>query len=260
MANAHAHPAFREVAHDKSPENIPPLLRQNVSASFQEPEHTSDARRVSGSSFLSSDTEPSPPQSTAAGLSPPSEDFEVRTAKTLLMPTRFKPAPPVSNPLGYGGYEHGAPLSDIGEEETTPRSKKTRTRTPSPTASSPTIAPHSAIWVSQKSDRRLSELSNSSGMSTGSDLHWEGFDPRAGLSDRLKRDLAADGDDIISLDGFESKRNSTATNGDDETTTQALSKRAEQILATAKKRLTVREIGNSGHGVLIVFLRTWRAT
>lgn len=76
-------------------------------------------------------------------------------------------------------------------------------------------------------------------MSTGSDPYWESFDTGAGMSDRLRADLAAARDDTFILDDFGSKRNSTATNGDDEFATQALSKRAEQILANAKKRLTV---------------------
>jgi hypothetical protein len=59
------------------------------------------------------------------------------------------------------------------------------------------------------------------------------------MSDRLKADLAAAGDDNFNLDGFGSKRDSSGINGDDENTSQALGKRAEQILANAKMRLTV---------------------
>ena len=85
----------------------------------------------------------------------------------------------------------------------------------------------------------MSEMSSSSSISLGSDFQWEGLDTRIGLSDRLRADLAASGDDSFSMDGFASKRDSVATCGDEETTTQALSNRAEQILASAKKRLTV---------------------
>ena len=79
-------------------------------------------------------------------------------------------------------------------------------------------------------------MSNSSGISTGSDLQWEGFDTRAGISDRLRADLAAAVDDT---DDFGTPMDTTATSGDNEYATQALSKRAEQILANAKRRLTV---------------------
>jgi hypothetical protein len=59
------------------------------------------------------------------------------------------------------------------------------------------------------------------------------------MSDRLRADLAAAGDDTLALDGFGSRRDSTTTIGEDENTSQALSTRAEQILASAKLRLTV---------------------
>jgi hypothetical protein len=237
MASAHAHPASQTmtVEHGRSGPSLPTLTDPDLLLPI--PETASSYNQYRGSSFLTSDTELSPSSSTGV-LSPLStESFELGTAKTFLMPLRPKPAPPLSNLLAYSGYEHGAPLSDIGEEETTPKSKRARSRTPSPTTSSPTIAPQSSGWLGQNSQKRLSGMSNSSGISTGSDLHWEGFDTRAGISDRLRADLAAAVDDT---DDFGSRRHSTATNGDEENTTQALSERAEQILANAKKRLTVR--------------------
>ena len=82
-------------------------------------------------------------------------------------------------------------------------------------------------------------MSNSSNVSSGSDLAWENFDTKAGMSDRLKADLAAMEDDSE----LGTKRISTGPVGDDEYTSQALSKRAEQILASAKKRLTVSWLG-----------------
>lgn len=234
MATMHTHPAVQttivEHGHRK------PSLSHSTDAdvllpNLNTPTHT---RRVSGSSFLSSDTEPSPTSSNGATLPPPISSFEISTANTLSLPMPPKPAPPLSNPLMYPGYEHGAPLSDIGEEDT-PMSKRTRSRSPSFIESSPVASRSAPIW-NQKSERRLSEMSSSSNFSAGSD-QWEGFDARVGMSDRLKADLAAAGDDSFNLEGFGSKRNST--NEDEELTTQALSKRAEQILANAKKRLTV---------------------
>lgn len=205
------------------------------------------------SSFLSSDTEPSPGSSNGFASSHSNQHFKVGTAKAFLMPARTKPAPPLSNPLRFAEYEHGAPLSDIGEEEMTPKSRRARSRTPSPTASSPTIAPQSVAWSNRKPEKRLSEMSSSSSISVGSDLQWEGFDTRVAMSDRLRADLAAAGDDRFDVDAFGSKRDSTTSNGDDENTTHALSKRAEQILANAKKRLTVGFILGNVTPYLICF-------
>jgi hypothetical protein len=239
MATAHAHPAIQAMAVEPDQEHafLPTLTDPDLL--LPDRDSLSSPHRASESSFLSSDTEPSPSSSSGI-VSPASSDaFEVGTATAFLLPMRPKPPPPLSNPLAYSGYEHGAPLSDIGEEEMTPRSRRARSRTPSPTASSPAVGPPAAAWWNQKPEKRLSEMSSSSGVSTGSDLYWESFDTGAGMSDRLRADLAAARDDTFILDDFGSKRNSTATNGDDESATQALSKRAEQILANAKKRLTV---------------------
>lgn len=186
--------------------------------------------------FLGSENGPSPSSATTT-LSPlPAGSFEIGTANPFLMPMRPRQAPPLTNPPAYSRYEHGAPLSDIGEEDTSPRSRRARSRTPSPLASSPTLAHLSAGGWNQKSQKRLSDISTCSGLSTGSDLHWEGFDTTLGISDRLRADLAAAADDS---DDFGNRRDSVAILGDDENTTQALSERAEQILADAKKRLTV---------------------
>ncbi len=239
MATVHAHPALQAMAveHGHGGPSIPNLTEPDMLL----PNHDtpSSPQRANESAFLSSDTEPSP-ASLAGFASPLSNDsFEIGTARSYLMPIRPKPAPPLSNPLLRAGYEHSAPLSDIGEEEMTPMSKRARSRTPSPTASSPTIAPQSLSHWNRNSERRLSEISSSSITSIGSDLQWEGFDTRAGMSDRLRASLAAAVDDNFVLDGFGNKRDSTTSNGDEENATQALGKRAEQILANAKKRLTV---------------------
>lgn len=237
--HAHPHPALQAIAVDYGQEK-PSLSIPTDSAELPWTNRVTPSNSHQGSeSFLSSDTKTSP--SSAAGVASafPADALDLGTARTFVMPIRPKPAPPRSNSLKYGGYDHGAPLSDIGEEELTPRSKKARSRTPSPTAASPTVAPPSLSGWSRKSEKRLSELSTSSSISTGSDLQWEGFDTRSGMSDRLRADLAAAGDDNFHLDGFDSRRDSNGTNGDDEITSQALSKRAEQILANAKMRLTV---------------------
>lgn len=96
-------------------------------------------------------------------------------------------------------------------------------------------------------------------MSIGSDLQWEAFDTRAGMSDRLRADLAAAGDDSFNLDGLDNKRDSMAINGDDEYSSQALSKKAEQILASAKKRLTVGCVSMSLKISSNLLGRIWKA-
>ena len=239
MATVHAPPALQAMIEEDGPDesSIPPETDPHIILSDRHAPSTS--QQAGEFTFLGSDTEPSPSSSTGF-LSPTStESFEIGTARSFLMPMRSKPAPPSSNHGGYPGYSHGAPLSVIGEEDATPKSKRARSRTPSPTSSSPTVAPHSPSWWSRKPEKRLSELSSSSSVSNGSDTQWDGFDTRAGMSDRLRADLAAAGDDTLALDGFGSRRDSTATIGEDENTSQALSTRAEQILASAKLRLTV---------------------
>jgi hypothetical protein len=260
MATAHAHPTFQETAvEDDNPSlSMPASMDPDLLLPIRD--SSPNPHRASQTSFLSSDTDPSPPSSNGITSHPSVEALEIGTAESFLLPTRPKPAPPLSNPLIHGGYEHGAPLSDIGEEDSPQRSRRVKSRTPSPTASSPTIAPNSPGWWTRKPDKRLSQMSTSSSISIGSDLQWEGFDPRAGMSERLKADLAAEGDDNFNLDGLGSRRNSTATNGDEEYTSQALSKRAEQILANAKKRLTVRITATHWPCSSDLDSRTWKAT
>ncbi|ERF74640.1 hypothetical protein EPUS_00770 [Endocarpon pusillum Z07020] len=241
MTTVHSHPALQAVAVEHGHENPSLSTLTNPGMLLRYRDTPSSPYRFGESSFQSSDTEPSPSSSTGFASPASTEAFEIGTARTFLMPIRPKPAPPSSNPLLFKGYSHSAPLSDIGEEESTPKSKRLRSRSPSPTASSPAIAPQLPGSWGQKREKRLSLMSSSSSMSIGSDLQWEAFDTRAGMSDRLRADLAAAGDDSFNLDGFDNKRDSMATNGDDEYSSQALSKKAEQILASAKKRLTNME-------------------
>ena len=120
-------------------------------------------------------------------------------------------------------YEHGAPLSVIGEEETTPKSKRSKSASPTPGGdASPTR-------------RQVRRLSGQSDSTLGSDIaQWDDFDGPSISNVRLKVDLATDGDDVVDLDGLDNKRNSGFASDDDDM------KRAERILANAKKRLTVR--------------------
>lgn len=113
----------------------------------------------------------------------------------------------------------------------TPSSGRTKSRSPSPTA----LPPYAN--GGHQSERRLSAISTSSANSVGSEILWEELSAGANPSDRLRADLAAAGDDGFILDGFVDRRNSSYP--DHDLTTQALSATAEEILANAKRRLTV---------------------
>jgi hypothetical protein len=82
--------------------------------------------------------------------------------------------------------------------------------------------------------RHARRSSSGSDCSLGSDItKWEDFEVPTTSNARLKADLEIEGDDGADLDGLDSKRSSGITSGDDDM------KRAELILANAKKRLTV---------------------
>ena len=149
--------------------------------------------------------------------------------------------PPINT--SYYGYEHGAPLSDIGEEET-PKSRKSR-RTETPVASDPPSP--TATGPSSRAARRLSNLSSSS---NGSDLgNWEDFDTSKIMNERLAADVAKVPDEEV--EDLDSKRNSAvATTAEDEMT--LLNERAERILEHARKRLTHMEdnLSRARHSIL----------
>jgi hypothetical protein len=157
---------------------------------------------------------------------------EVGVAKAVVMPFRMRPPPPttISTASNYQAYDHGAALSDIYEEESTPKSKKARSRTPSPVMSSSPTRRSSG----QSFKRRSNRLSNKSDSSTDSD-----FDTSKIMTSRLAADLAKPDEDMTDIDGLDSKRNSLITDPEDEVT--SLNHRAERILANAKKRLTHME-------------------
>lgn len=240
MATLHAHPALQPMSVGRGREDPSSPAPSDADMLPPNRDISSSRHRAIEPSVQRAYAQPSP-SSSSGGASPSSRDVpELGPARAFLMPMRHKPVPALSNLLLHSSYELGAPLSDIGEEETSPRLRRARSRSPSPptTGSSTTGHQSPASW-SRKSEKRLSEMSSSSSISLGSDLQWDGFDTRYGMSDRLRADLAAAGDDNSSVDGLASKRDSATMYGDEETTTQALSSRAEQILANAKKRLTV---------------------
>jgi hypothetical protein len=153
---------------------------------------------------------------------------EVGVARSFAVPLRIKPPAPTTITYPPHTYEHGAPLSVIGEEETTPKSKRSKSRSPSPGGDT---SPTSGTLSAQRQARRLSNQSDST---LGSDIvKWEDFDGPSIDNARLKADLANDGDDVADLDGLDNKRSNGVANDDDDM------KRAERILANAKMRLTV---------------------
>lgn len=174
--------------------------------------------------------------SSSQRISPLSNESSEMIKGGTVVPSRpRKKISPPRNLLAYEGYEHGAPLSDIGEEETTPRSRRTRSRSRSPIESS-AIASHFAAAQKLFNDARLGHISRAE---TDAE-RWEDFGSRLqGNDEGGDEEDAGEG----SLDGTETgetgQKDSLGSVGDDEMFSNALSRRAEEILANAKKRLTV---------------------
>ena len=176
----------------------------------------------------------------------PNSEPELGVATAMKLPLRMKVGPPSSViQANSTGYEHGAPLSDIGEEETTPRSKfSRRSRTPSP------VEPQSPTPVSKvsKHNRRTSDLSGSDGSDIGD---WENFDSSRMMTGRLAADVAKTDDE--DTDVPESNRNSLVTAPSADSDEMAvLNAKAEKILANARKRLSHMEdnLSKARHSVL----------
>jgi hypothetical protein len=170
--------------------------------------------------------------------SPPDASVATGVPTLIKMPIRAKPLAPSSQYAAFAGYEHGAPLSDIGEEETvaslTPRSRVTRqSRSPSPVHPlSPTPAPKTAL-----PDSTLQRRGSIGAASDGSDeVDWENFDTSTMMSGRLAADVAKEQE----REALQSKRNSTISVADGDEV-GVLNDRAEQILEDARKRLTNME-------------------
>ena len=166
---------------------------------------------------------------------------EVGVATTVRMPPRAIS----SITTNFIGYEHGAPLSDIGEEET-PVSKRSSRISYTSTASGP-----SSPTPVEKTPVQTRRLSTHSSSSNGSDLgDWEDFDSSKMMNERLAADVAKVGDDEI--EDPDSKRNSsTPAATEDEMT--LLNERAERILEHARKRLTSMEdnLSKARHSILM---------
>ena len=157
----------------------------------------------------------------------------------MKIPLRIKPISVLTTP---SGYEHGAPLSDIGEEELTPRSRISRRSVSSSHGAPPSPTPNDRNHKKRMSDE----------MSTNSDPgDWENFDSSKMMTGRLAADVAKQADE--ELEGVESKRNSIILAGAEDSDEMAiLNAKAERILANARKRLTHMEdnLSKARHSVL----------
>ncbi|QDS74292.1 hypothetical protein FKW77_003732 [Venturia effusa] len=173
--------------------------------------------------------------------------------------------PGIGQPVTYGNSMHNSfvnfsrtspqahhrlsiALSDIEEVDSTPRGSRYVEHKPEALASSPTIRENGAMdlvdWKSHS--RRLSDGSSSVHSDELENMKWPGFDSAHGADvesvvleeeEERYRDLpkVADSDDTSMLD--DPCLGSRAGEEDDE---DLLSKRADMILANAKKRLNVR--------------------
>ena len=176
----------------------------------------------------------SPPSPSA--IRPPETRLESNQSTPYHEPPAGNTSPPLEQP-----YRHGGPLSDITErtEETTPISDRRAPRY-STLASSPTVQRPTLEALERR--RRSSNASSSTASADSGIGQWlrtDDAEKRHGGSD-VGTDFEI-GSQKTSEAGETSRRNSMGSNEDedDEFSSAALTKRAELILANAKKRLTV---------------------
>ena len=161
----------------------------------------------------------------------PSDEIGVRST-SIEYPDALTGAASTAGGLGVT-YEHGAPLSDIGEEESIYRSSR---------LGSGSVTPIDARSVSSSIDDTRSDRSDESAstISAGSDAnHWKGFDSEV-LSTHERKLKQSEKSATTLLVPLSDTRRSSFTSLDEDAESNALSERAERILANAKRRLTVR--------------------
>ncbi|RVX70276.1 hypothetical protein B0A52_05609 [Exophiala mesophila] len=207
--------------------------------------------------FLSTSPVPLPSSPTLHVISspPPRPDSAVSLSSAQgdpELPLEFGVATPVRLPLrsvpplntDFNNYEHGAPLSDIGEEATPVSTKSMISYTSTvPDPPSPTPAARTPVLT----DRPRTLSSSSSGSDVGD---WEDFETSRIMNGRLAADVAkAEEEDA---DANPSKRNSaiTTTAEDDMV---LLNERAERILEHARERLVSMEdnLTKARHSILM---------
>ncbi|KEF56356.1 uncharacterized protein A1O9_07937 [Exophiala aquamarina CBS 119918] len=240
--HAHSHPQSSDIPSYDAPPS-PTLTNPDMILPYN-PFLSSSPTPLASSPTLQQSTLPPRPDS-AVSLSSALGDAElspeVGVATTVRAPARIVP----SINTNFNGYEHGAPLSDIGEEET-PVSKRSSRFSYTSTISGP-----SSPTPAEKTPVQSRRLSNQSSSSNGSDLgNWEDFDSSKMMNERLAADVAKVEDDEV--DDPDSKRNSTTVAGPvDEMA--LLNERAERILEHARKRLTSMEdnLSKARHSILM---------
>ena len=139
--------------------------------------------------------------------------------------------------MASGLYEHGAPLSDIGEEESVLGSRRSESGSATPIEDRSVASGMDYTWNVRrtKSDESMSTISGITDMS-----HWRDFDtgtPTQGSTPTLSRKGSEL--DLKPLPALPKDADAEAKAAKDEAESNALSERAERILANAKKRLTV---------------------
>lgn len=216
MATTHSHPTVQSLAHEPVPAS-PTLTNPDMILPYND---------ASPKSFRQS---------------PPYLSLEINA-----------PSPAPAGGLSSIPYQHGAPLSDIGEEESTimSRTSDSGSTTPIDTASMASEQP----W---RMERRNSEGSVST-VSAASDLdRWKDFDTVVGASKSRPMSTSANGN--LTVPQISSRRDSFTSLEGDEAESNALSERAERILANAKKRLTALE-GNLSRARSSILLSPDRAS
>jgi hypothetical protein len=240
MATFHAHPRTQTPTRDYNPTTLvqssPTLTNPDMILPYRE--HHSSPTPLSSSPTYETAQSSSYSHQHVSKLYPSDPPAEVGLARSFTVPLRIKP--PAITTIMYPpqNYEHGAPLSVIGEEEITPKSKRTRSRSPSPGVDG---SPTNDTLSTKRHARRLSGQSDST---LGSDIaKWEDLEVPRTSNARLKADLANEGDDVAELDGLENRPSSGIASGEDDM------KRAERILANAKMRLTVLIVPFRNYGL-----------
>lgn len=237
-----AHPQFSDIPSYDAPPS-PTLTNPDMILPYN-PLLDSSPTPLASSPTLQQDSLPPRPDS-AVSLTSALGDTEMSPEVGVATTVRMPPRVVSSITTNFIGYEHGAPLSDIGEEET-PISKKSNRFSYTSTASGP-----SSPTPAERTPVQPRRLSNHSSSSNGSDLgDWEDFDSSKMMNERLAADVAKVGDDEI--EEPDSKRNSsTPAATEDEMT--LLNERAERILEHARKRLTSMEdnLSKARHSILM---------
>ncbi|KAI9735245.1 MAG: hypothetical protein M1834_001835 [Cirrosporium novae-zelandiae] len=155
---------------------------------------------------------------------------------------RWKPSP-LGKDLAYAVDSHGRPLSTIEEAQSAARSRNTSSGFT--TNEDPRLGPlltsgHKIMAQNEDEDRH-----SSSGSSVNSDIiHWDGFDSGPGVKEEELISEASDDEDYKasgSENGTQHPEKQSSEDEDDLYSSAALSARAEQILANAKKRLSTME-------------------